>query len=196
MKKMLGCVLAFFTYFTGISQVNQYNGGLKRNDIAPDFTLTGTDDKKYQLQELLKKGPVVLVFYRGQWCPYCNKTLSNLTDSLSFIVSRGAMVMAVSPETPANLLKTISKTKSTFPILSDSGMLVMKAYKVQFEVDESTIKKYKGYGIDFNVANGSNGANLPVPATYVIGQNVMIRYAFYDTDYRQRATVKNILAHL
>jgi peroxiredoxin len=196
MKKTLLFILAILVYCTGFSQEKQYSGGLKKADKAPDFTLMGPDGKKYNLEELLKKGPVVLVFYRGQWCPYCNKTLSNLTDSLSFMESRGASVMAVSPETPTNILKTISKTKSTFPVLSDSGMQVMKAYKVQFEVDESTIKKYKGYGIDFNEANGSNGTNLPVPATYVIGQNGIIRYVFYNTDYRQRATVKDILAHM
>ena len=189
-------MLLVLAYFSGVTQENKYSDGLQKGEKAPDFTLQGTGGKKYNLQEALKKGPLVLVFYRGQWCPYCNKTLSNLMDSLSFIEGRGASVMAISPETPANILKTISKTKSTFPVLSDTGMSMMKAYKVQFEVDESTIKKYKGYGIDFVEANGSNGANLPVPATYVIGQDGIIRYVFFNTDYRQRATVKDILAHL
>jgi peroxiredoxin len=92
--------------------------------------------------------------------------------------------------------KTIEKTRSAFPVIDDAGMVIMKLYKVNFAVDEKTIAKYKGYGIDFDKANGSNGANLPVPATYIIGKDGKIKYAFFNTDYRKRVSVLEILNSL
>lgn len=84
----------------------------------------------------------------------------------------------------------------SFPVIEDMGMAIMKSYKVNFVVDDKTIARYKGYGIDFNKANGTNGANLPVPATYIIGTDGKVKYAFFNTDYRKRAFVKDILKNL
>lgn len=170
--------------------------GLKMGDIAPDINAMDQDGKKVQLKELLKKGDVVVIFYRGQWCPFCSKQLSKVNDSLSFVSAKGASVIAVTPETPENIKKTVEKTKATYAILEDNNMSIMKSYKVNFAVDEKTIEKYKTYGIDFDKANGSNGANLPVPATYIIGKDGKIKYAFFNPDYRQRPSVKEILEHL
>jgi peroxiredoxin len=80
--------------------------------------------------------------------------------------------------------------------LEDEGLVIMKSYKVNFAVDEKTVTRYKGYGIDFDNANGSNGANLPVPATYIIGKDGKIKYVFFNTDYRKRASVQDILDNL
>ena len=170
--------------------------GLKMGDIAPDINAMDQDGKKVQLKELLKKGDVVVIFYRGQWCPFCSKQLSKVNDSLSFVSAKGASVIAVTPETPENIKKTVEKTKATYAILEDNNMSIMKSYKVNFAVDEKTIEKYKTYGIDLDKANGSNGANLPVPATYIIGKDGKIKYAFFNPDYRQRPSVKEILEHL
>lgn len=98
--------------------------------------------------------------------------------------------MAITPETAENVKKTIEKTKSSFLVLEDEGMSIMKMYKVNFGVDEITIAKYKGYGIDFDKANGSNGANLPLPATYIIGKDGIVKYVFFNMDYRKRASVQ------
>lgn len=137
-----------------------------------------------------------MLFYRGQWCPFCNKQLSRFSDSLSQLTAKGASVLAITPENAENVKKTIEKTKASFPVLEDEGLTIMKLYKVNFAVDENTITKYKGYGIYFDKANGSNGANLPVPATYIIGQNGKIKYVFFNTDYRKRASVQEILNNL
>lgn len=138
-----------------------------------------------------------MVFYRGQWCPYCNKYLKKLEDSLSIIQSKGATVITITPEKPDNISKTIKKTKASYPILFDEGLKIMNSYKVSFAVDANTIEKYKNYGIDFNEANGSNnGAKLPVPAVYVINKEGDIVYRFFDTDYTKRPSVKEILEHL
>lgn len=173
-----------------------YPEGLKVGDTAPAFTAKDQDGKKITLKEALMKGPVVILFYRGQWCPHCSKQLSHFSDSLQAITGKGATLLAVTPETSENIRKTIGKTKASFPILEDEGMVILKSYKVNFAVDEKTITRYKGYGIDFDLANGTNGANLPVPATYIIGTDGKIRYAFFNTDYRKRASVKDILDNL
>ncbi len=173
-----------------------YPEGLKVGDTAPDFSARDQEGKTINLKQALQKGPVVMLFYRGQWCPYCNKQVSRFSDSLSMLTAKGASVLAIAPETAENVKKTIEKTKSTFPVLEDQGLAIMKMYKVNFEVDEKTITKYKGYGIDFDKANGSNGANLPVPATYIIGTDGKIKYVFFNTDYRKRASVMDILSNL
>jgi peroxiredoxin len=173
-----------------------YPQGLKVGDAAPMFTAKDQDGKTVSLKQALKNGPVVVLFYRGQWCPFCNKQLSHFADSLQMLTAKGATILAITPETEEGVKKTIEKTKSNFPVLEDEGMTIMKQYKVNFAVDENTISKYKGYGIDFDKANGSNGANLPVPATYIIGKDGIVKYVFFNTDYRKRASVQDILNNL
>lgn len=179
------------------AQINSiYPDGLKVGDSAPDFTITNTAGRIFHLKKVLEKGPVVLVFYRGQWCPHCNKHLSRLNDSLQLIKEKGANVVAITPEVQENINKTIKKTKAVFPVLFDDGMKVMEAYKVNFKVDDKTVEKYKGYGIDFDKANGSNGASLPVPATYIVDKNGLIKQVFFNTDYTKRPSVQQILENL
>lgn len=173
-----------------------YPEGLQLGDIAPDFMAFDQDGNTVHLKELLKKGPVVLLFYRGQWCPYCNKQLSHLTDSIEFVKAKGATVLAISPETKENIQKTIQKTKATFPVLADEDMSIMSAYKAIFTVDEKTINRYKGFGIDLDKANGKNGPILPVPATYIIGIDGKLKYVFFDTNYKKRISVKEIFENL
>lgn len=170
--------------------------GLKVGDNAPMFTATDNNGKPFSLESALKKGDVVLMFYRGQWCPYCNKQMSQMNDSLSAITGKGATVVAISPEIQENVVKTVEKTKASFPIISDVKMKIMKDYQVNFAVPQTTIDRYKTFGIDFNVANGENGTNLPVPATYIIGKNGKIKYVFFNPDYRKRASVKEIASYL
>ena len=173
-----------------------YPEGLKVGDMAPDFSAKDQAGKTISLKQALQKGPVVMLFYRGQWCPYCNKQMSRFSDSLSMLTAKGASVLAITPETAENVKKTIEKTKSIFPVLEDQGLAIMKMYKVNFAVDEKTITKYKGYGIDFDKANATNGANLPVPATYIIGKDGKVKYVFFNTDYRKRASVMDVLNNL
>lgn len=197
MKKIFSAFASiFFAGFVFAQSENIKPEGLKVGDMAPEFNATDQDGKKIQLKQLLAKGDVVIVFYRGQWCPYCNKQLSKINDSLSLITAKAAKVVTITPETADNIKKTVEKTKAAYSIVEDKGMTIMKSYKVNFAVDEKTIEKYKSYGIDFDKANGSNGANLPVPATYIIGKDGKIKYAFFNIDYRQRASVKEILDNL
>ncbi len=194
MKKIFSSVILLLVVLCAGAQ--DMPKGLNKLQLAPDFSAKDQNGKLVSLSEQLKKGPVVLLFYRGQWCPYCNKQLKQLEDSLSFITAKGAIVIAVSPEKPENIKKTIDKTKATYSVLFDEGLKIMKNYDVSYGVDANTVEKYKGYGIDFSSVNGSNGANLPVPALYIIGKDGKIAYRFFDTNYTNRASVAEILANL
>ena len=197
MKKLITMLTLCFLTVTIFAQIGMMKPeGLKIGDMAPDINAVSQDGKNIQLKKLLATGDVVLVFYRGQWCPFCNKQLSKINDSLSFIIAKGATVLTITPETAENIKKTIEKTKASYSIIEDKGMSIMKNYKVNFAIDENTIEKYKKYGIDFDKANGTNGANLPVPATYIISKDGKIKYAFFNPDYRQRPSVKEILDNL
>lgn len=163
---------------------------------APDFKATDQNGKEIRLKDLLKEGKVVLVFYRGQWCPYCNKELSRLQDSLQMIKDKGATLVAVSPEKPENITKTVEKTKAEYSVLYDEGLKIMKAYEVEFEVPENTITRYRNAGIDIGKNNGNNGNFLPVPAVYIIDKESTITYRFFETDYKKRPSVQDLLNNL
>ena len=161
-------------------------------ETAPAFKGQDAAGRPVELAQLLKQGPVVLYFYRGQWCPYCNKELSQLQDSLQTLTSKGAQIVVVTPETQTNIDKTVAKTKAAFPIVHDQNLTIMKAYKTAFTVDDATAQKYLSHGIDFKQANGLDTNVLPVPATYVIGRDGKIKFAFFDPDYRHRASVRQV----
>ena len=170
--------------------------GLKVNDKAPNFSAKDQNGKTVELNKLIKSGSVVIVFYRGEWCPYCNKQLMELEDSMALITSKEASIIAVSPEKQENITKTIQKTKATYSIISDDSMKIMSAYKVAFELDEQTNEKYKKWGINLSDKNGNNGNNLPVPAVYIINKEGKITYRYFDVNYKNRVSVSEILSHL
>lgn len=170
--------------------------GLFLSSKAPDFKAKDQNENEIRLKDLLKKGKVVLVFYRGYWCPYCNKELSRFQDSLALIKEKGATLVAISPEKPENIKLTVEKTKADFSILYDEGLKIMKAYDVEFEVPENTITRYRNSGLDLEKINGSNGKFLPVPAVYIIDKESNITYRFFEPDYKKRPLVKDILSNL
>ena len=194
MKQISILVSLLMIALAGITQTMP--AGLHVNDKAPMFTAKDQNGNTISLSELLQKGPVVLVFYRGEWCPYCNRQLSQLQDSVSYITGKGASLVAVSPEKPENINKTIAKTKAAYPVVSDEGLKIMNSYKVTYTIDSAMVNKYKMYGMDFNNINGSNGEHLPVPAVYVISKKGIIQFVHFDPDYTKRASVKEIVAAL
>lgn len=194
MKSVLTAVL--FMVFTYSASSQEAPEGLFIGSKAADFKAKDQDGNGVQLKELLKKGKVVLIFYRGQWCPYCSRTLSRFSDSLELIKAKGATVIAVSPEKPEFVDQTVEKTKATFPVLHDEGLKIMKAYDVEFEVPENTITRYRNTGIDIEKNNGNNGKFLPIPAIYIIDKEQTVTYRFFEQDYKKRPSVKEILANL
>jgi peroxiredoxin len=193
MKKLLFLTLLFPAFSLFGQEAPE---GLFINSKAADFKAKDQHGNEIRLKDLLKKGKVVLVFYRGQWCPYCNRHLQKLEDSLALIKERGATLVAVTPELPENIAKTVEKTKAEYSILYDEGLKIMKAYEVEFEVPENTLKRYRNAGIKLDENNGRNGNYLPIPATYVIDEDFTITYRFFDPDYKKRPSVKEILDHL
>src|SRR5688572_25019873 len=190
-------VLAFFCLIALSLKAQEKPEGLFINSKAPDFTAKDQQGNPVRLKEILKNGPVVLVFYRGYWCPYCNKYLRKLEDSLQLIKEKGAQLIAVTPERPENIAKTVEKTKAEYLIVYDHDMKIMKAYDVAYDVDEKTIARYKRADIDLGENNGQkNGVYLPVPAVYIISKSGTIVYRFFEADYKKRATVKEILENL
>jgi peroxiredoxin len=179
-----------------LSYAQQAPEGLFIASRAPDFKAKDQNGQEIKLKDLLKKGKVVLVFYRGQWCPYCNKELSRLQDSLQLITAKGATVVAVSPEKPESISQTIEKTKATYSILYDEGLKIMKAYDVEYQMEENMITRYRNSNIDILKNNGTNGAYLPVPAVYIIDQEQTVTYRFFEPDYRKRPSVRELLENL
>lgn len=171
--------------------------GLKEGDKAPVFNGVDQNGKEVSLKSALKvHRSVVLFFYRGQWCPYCNKHIKELQDSLNLLTGKDAYVIGITPETKENIAKTIKKTSAGFSILQDKDDEIMKAYKVNFMMDEATFSKYKGYGINLEDNNGNNRHTLPVPATYIIDRSGKIKYVHFDPNYQKRASVKLLLSKL
>jgi peroxiredoxin len=170
--------------------------GLFLNSKAPDFKAKDQHGNDVRLKDLLKKGRVVLVFYQGEWSPYCNKYLQRLEDSLQLIKDKGAIIIAVTPEQPESIAKTIEKTKVEYTILYDEELKIMKKYDVEFEVSENALKRYRNGGIKLDEVNGKNGNYLPIPATYIIDKEGYITYRFFNQDYKKRPSVKELLDNL
>lgn len=168
--------------------------GLKKGDPAPQFSAQDNSGKRLELKALLKSHKdVVLFFYRGQWCPYCNKQIKELQDSLQLLTARGAYVVGVTPETGENINKTIDKTHASFSIIQDKSYKIMRAYDVNYTVNEQTLAQLNKYGVDLEKNNGNRDHVLPVPATYVIGRSGKIIYVHFDKDYTKRASVRAVL---
>ena len=171
--------------------------GLKVGDKAPDFTLSGAHGQTVTLSEALQKGPVVLTFYRGGWCPYCNLELQSLHRASTAFAPYKAQVIAVSPQTIDRSETQLSEKKLGFPLLSDLNNAVMKAYKVHFEMSQELDAVYqKSFGLDVTAYNGPGRLDLPVPGTFVIAQDGIIKAAFADTNYKARMEPAAILETL
>jgi peroxiredoxin len=171
--------------------------GLFINSKAPDFKATDQYGNEIRLKDVLKDSIVVLIFYRGEWSPYCIKYLKTLEDSVHAIKNKGARLMAITPEKPEFISKTIEKTKASYPLLYDKEMKIMKAYAVAFEVDEKTVSRYNKADIDLATANGQKDKiYLPITAVYIINKEGTINYRYFDSDYKKRASVKDILDNL
>lgn len=169
---------------------------LKECDRAPNFTLPDATGQSVELQSLLKKGPVVISFYRGQWCPYCNLELRTLQQALPEFESLGATLVAISPQTPDNSLSTQEKHELSFPVLSDVGNQVARQFGLVFQLPENIRAIYDAFGIDLQAHNGDDRFELPLPATYVMDRDGTIVLAFVEADYTQRLDPSEIVAAL
>ena len=174
-------------------QSGQAQRAKKAGDAAPEFTLLDPEGKPVASRDLLAKGPLVVSFYRGVWCPYCNLELQALQATLPDIMSRGASLVAISPQTAPNSRKSQRENKLDFPILSDVKSEVANAFGIRFSLSEELIGLYKSFGNNLPVANDDPSWVLPMPARYVIGTDGVIAYAEINPDYTQRPDPSELL---
>ena len=174
-------------------QSGQAERALKAGDRAPDFTLKDPDGKFVSSRELLARGPLVVTFYRGVWCPYCNLDLQALEAVSKEIAARGASLVAVSPQTGPNSRKSQRDNKLGFPILSDVKSEVADAFGIRFALPGYLIDVYKGFKNDLPTFNDDPSWVLPMPARYVIGTDGIIAYAEVNPDYTRRPDPSELL---
>lgn len=161
---------------------------------APAIVLPDVDGKEFDVSTLLTKGPVVVTFYRGGWCPYCNLELKAYQNVLPQILAAGANMVAVSPEKPDDTVTTAEKNALTFTVLSDVGQNVGKAFGLVYAFTDELKSVYDGFGLDIPAKNGlSDDWSLPLSATYVIGADGVILFADTGVDYRRRADPVDVL---
>lgn len=157
---------------------------LKVGQSAPEFTLPDAFGQEVSLKALLAKGPVVISFYRGEWCPFCNIELRALQEALPQMQAFGATLVAISPEKPDHGIVVAQKNKLTFPVLSDFGNKVARQFGVVFQMGEDVKTLSKNtFKNDIALRNGENSYELPVPATYVVDKAGVIRFVHVDVDY-------------
>lgn len=174
----------------------QAERALQPGDTAPCFSLPTATGGTVALDSLLSEGPVVLTFYRGAWCPYCNLALRALQQHHAEITARGARLVAISPQIPDESLTLTEKHALAFDVLSDLGSDTAKQYGLSFDLPDDLAAVYDSFGFDLQRVNGGHPRTLPLPATYVIDRDATIRWAFLDTDYTARAEPSDILAAL
>jgi peroxiredoxin len=170
---------------------------LQEGDRAPNFRLPNAQGGSVELNAVLKRGPVVLAFYRGQWCPYCNLELRAYQKVLPQLQALGASLIAVSPQTQDNSLSTAERNELAYPVLSDVGLHVARAYGVAFDLPTELVELYqRQWNNDLVKWNGEGGWSPPIPASYVIGEDGRIVLAHVDPDYRERLEPEAVLSRL
>jgi len=175
----------------------QGNKAIELGKTAPNFILPNPKGILILLANLLTQGPVVVTFYRGSWCPYCNIQLRALQDRLADIHALGAQLVAISPQVPDDSLTDDEISKMDFVVLSDQNANVASQYGVAWEVPEFLIEHMKkDRNLDLESINNGNSNILPIPATFIIDRDGIIAWRFVDVDYRTRSEPNDIIEAL
>ena len=180
----------------GVTAEDAAKTALKAGASMPAFELKNAKGGSIKSEDLLKDSKLVLVFYRGGWCPFCNTYLKELQESIGEIEKRGAKLVAVSPEKPDNSLSTAEKNSLKFEVLSDDKLEFARKMGLVFELDAETDRKYQENGVNLVETNGTEKPELPIAATYIVDSSGTITYAFIDPDFKKRFRTKDLLAEL
>ncbi|MBN0042833.1 AhpC/TSA family protein [Streptomyces actuosus] len=176
-----------------LADSGQAERALAAGDSAPRFRLPSATGRTVALDDLLHDGPVVLTFYRGAWCPYCNLALHALQQHHAAVTARGARLVAVSPQVPDESLTLTEKHGLAFDVLSDVGSDTARQYGLAFDLPDDLAAVYDTLGFELQRVNGGHPRTLPLPATYVLDGAGTVRWAFVDADYTARAEPADIL---
>lgn len=163
-------------------------------DKMPNFNLKNFTGEEVELYDVLKKKAVVLLFYRGSWCPYCNLELKEYKDYYKSFSDAGLEILAISPELPEYSERFSHKNFFPFPLLHDKKNKIAKKLNLKFTLDPELVPIYKEFGIDIGERNGNGKWEIPVPATLIIAKDRTIKYVFADIDYKKRAEPDSVLA--
>lgn len=167
--------------------------GPKVGTKAPDFSLKDQNGTNVTLYDYTAHGPVILLFYRGVWCPFCNITLRAYQQASELFEASGARILAISPQSPDYSTTMQTNNSITFPVLSDTGNEVASRYNIVFELSESIRNVYQSLGISLDDYNGDSSWTLPLPTTFVIDRSNIIRLAYIEADYKRRLEPSQIL---
>jgi peroxiredoxin len=177
-----------------LAQAQPNPTALKVGDAIPNVKLRTEDDKEVNLRQLVSEKPTVLIFYRGGWCPFCNRHLQSLAGIEDDLNKAGAQLVAISVDQPSKLKATPDREKLHYRLLSDSDAVAAKAFGIAFTVEDALVKKYKdSYQIDLEAAAGKKNHILPHPAVFVADTNGVIRFAHVNPDYKVRLEPAKIL---
>lgn len=175
---------------------NIEENSIQIGDQMPEFSLPNAFGKIISSEEVLKNGKMVLAFYRGSWCPYCNLELKYLQDNLSGIKEKEATLIAVSPQSPDHSLSMAEKNNLEFEVLTDIDNNFAEKLGITFQLQDFVFPYYKDLGIDLSDFNKNNDNTLPVPAVFVIDENRVITYKFLDVNYMNRVDVEELIQAL
>ena len=166
----------------------------RAGELAPDVTLPDAEGTPMRLSDLWHRGPLVIVFYRGGWCSYCNLQLRAWQREAAALARLGATLVAISPQTPDNSMKTADDNALAFTVLSDCQLEAANGFGLAYTLHPDLVEYYGSVGTDIPVLNGNGQWVLPVPATYVVDTGGNIRFALIEEDIRQRAEPREVLA--
>ena len=167
--------------------------GLQVGDQLASFELPNQLGQTISLDELQGDSNIVISFYRGGWCPYCNIELCVLQQALPEFKSHGARLIAISPQLPDESMSTAEKNELSFPVLSDAGNKVAKEFGLVFTLSEQLRPLYESFNIDLPATNGDKSFELPIPATFIIDSDGVVKGAFVNADYKQRMDPSDII---
>lgn len=180
-----------------LAEAKSFQTGAEAIDLAqkaPDFELPNARGELVALSDLLACGPVVVTFYRGGWCPYCNLQLQAMQTRLPELRELGASLVAISPQKPDASLSDEEKQELSFSVLSDQDAKTAASYGVAWEVPERLLSHMRDdRGLDLESINDGNASILPIPATFVLDAEGVVRWRFVDVDYRTRAEPQDIV---
>ena len=172
------------------------NSALEVSDEIPSFGLPNVRGQLVEIKDLLKNGPIILTFYRGSWCPYCNLELRAYQQNIEEIKALGAQLIAISPELPDSSLSNAEKLALEFEVLSDFGNVVARNFGLVFKMSEEWIDVFRQLDSDFTAYNGDDTWELPVPAAYVVSSDSKIVFSYVNANYLERADPQQVVAAL
>ena len=184
---------AFGKSIKDLKTKNIEENSIKLGAIMPDFSLPNAKNEIIHSKEILKSGKMIIAFYRGSWCPYCNLELKALQENLSKINDKKVSLVAISPQSPDNSLSIIEKHNLTFEVLTDKDNTFAKQLGIVFELQDFVLPFYNALGINLSSFNKNDDTSLPIPAVFVVNENGIIIYKFADVNYMNRIDIDELL---